>query len=138
MLLAAAINWHSVFFLLFGALTCLAALGVLFSSNIVRMAFYLIISLGATAGLFFLAGAHFVGAMQIMIYVGGTLVLLIFGVMRNMSAFTDTGRSPATWRAAAYGQEGTLRQQKVQDSVDGIRRPAVTIGVPFQLEVIAG
>ncbi len=45
------------------------------------MAFYLVMSLGATAGLFFLAGADFVGAMQLMIYVGGTLVLLIFGVM---------------------------------------------------------
>ena len=54
---------------------------VVLSSNIVRMAFYLVLSLGATAGLFFLAGADFVGAMQLMIYVGGTLVLLIFGVM---------------------------------------------------------
>src|SRR5947207_12476632 len=45
------------------------------------MAFYLTLSLGATSGLFFLAGADFVGAMQLMIYVGGTLVLLIFGVM---------------------------------------------------------
>ena len=50
------------------------------------MAFYLVISLGATAGLFFLAGAHFVGAMQIMIYVGGTVVLLIFGVMLTAQA----------------------------------------------------
>jgi NADH:ubiquinone oxidoreductase subunit 6 (subunit J) len=54
---------------------------VVLSSNIVRMALYLIFSLGATAGLFFLAGADFVGAMQLMIYVGGTLVLLVFGVM---------------------------------------------------------
>jgi NADH:ubiquinone oxidoreductase subunit 6 (subunit J) len=38
-------------------------------------------SLAATAGLFFLAGADFVGSMQILIYVGGTLVLLVFGVM---------------------------------------------------------
>jgi NADH-quinone oxidoreductase subunit J len=45
------------------------------------MAFYLVLSLSATAGLYFLAGADFVGAMQILIYVGGTLVLLIFGVM---------------------------------------------------------
>ncbi len=51
------------------------------TSNIVRMAFYLVLSLGATSGLFFLAGADFVGAMQLMIYVGGTLVLLVFGVM---------------------------------------------------------
>ncbi len=76
-----AINWHSVLFLLFSLLACVFALAVVFSSHIVRMAFYLVLSLGATAGLFFLAGADFVGSMQLLIYVGGTLVLLVFGVM---------------------------------------------------------
>ncbi len=75
------INWQSFFFLLFAMASCAFAVAVVLSSNIVRMAFYLILSLGATAGLFFLAGADFVGAMQLMIYVGGTLVLLVFGVM---------------------------------------------------------
>jgi NADH:ubiquinone oxidoreductase subunit 6 (subunit J) len=54
---------------------------VVVSSNIVRMAFYLVMCLAASAGLFFVAGADFVGSMQILIYVGGTLVLLVFGVM---------------------------------------------------------
>lgn len=74
-------NWHTFFFLLFSLLACGFAVMVVLSSNIVRMALYLIFSLGATAGLFFLASADFVGAMQLMIYVGGTLVLLVFGVM---------------------------------------------------------
>src|SRR5215218_6311812 len=77
----ADIHWHSVFFLLFALVACGFAVAVVLTSHIVRMAFYLTLSLGATAGLFFLAGADFVGAMQLMIYVGGTLVLLIFGVM---------------------------------------------------------
>lgn len=81
MLVFAIINWHSVLFLMFAAAACVFALPVLLSDNIVRMAFYLTLALGATAGLFMLAGAHFVGAMQLMIYVGGTLVLLVFGVM---------------------------------------------------------
>ena len=76
-----AMNWHSFFFLLFALVAGVFAVAVVFTSNIVRMAFYLMLSLGATAGLFFLAGADFVGAMQLLIYVGGTLVLLIFGVM---------------------------------------------------------
>ncbi|MEE3368662.1 MAG: NADH-quinone oxidoreductase subunit J [Planctomycetota bacterium] len=76
-----AIVWHQFFFVMFALLTCGFAVGVLFSGNIVRMAFYLVLSLASSAGLFFLAGAEFVGAMQLMIYVGGTLVLLIFGVM---------------------------------------------------------
>jgi NADH-quinone oxidoreductase subunit J len=76
-----AINWHSFFFLFFALLACGFSLAVVMTSNIVHMAFYLTLALGATSGLFFLAGADFVGAMQLLIYVGGTLVLLIFGVM---------------------------------------------------------
>ena len=99
---AASINWHSFLFLLFGGLGCAFALGVLFSNNIVRMAFYLIVSLASTAGLYFLAGAKFVGAMQIMIYVGGTLVLLVFGVMLTaQSAFISLKTRAGDWVMAA-------------------------------------
>ena len=73
--------WHSLYFYFFALLACGFALAVVFAANVVRMAFYLILSLAATAGLFFLAGADFIGAMQLMMYVGGTLVLLVFGVM---------------------------------------------------------
>lgn len=97
-----AINWHSFFFLLFALLTCGFALAVLFTSNIVRMAFYLVMTLGAVAGLFFLAGADFVGAMQLMIYVGGTVVLLVFGVMLTArTPFVSMRTSAAQWVLAA-------------------------------------
>lgn len=76
-----SIYWPSFLFVLFAIIACAFAVAVVVSTNIVRMAFYLVLSLAATAGLFFLAGADFVGAMQILIYVGGTLVLLVFGVM---------------------------------------------------------
>ena len=99
MLMATAIiDWHTFFFMLFALLACVFAAAVLFTSNIVRMAFYLIVSLGSTAGLFFLAGAEFVGAMQLMIYVGGTLVLLIFGVMLTArDAFVSMRTRPGDW-----------------------------------------
>jgi NADH-quinone oxidoreductase subunit J len=77
----APINWHSCFFLLFALVACAFAVGVVLAGNIVRMACYLVISLAAVAGLFFLAGADFLGAAQLMVYVGGTMVLLVFGVM---------------------------------------------------------
>lgn len=76
----------AVLFLLLAGFAGAFALGVVLSSNIVRMAFYLVMSLAATAGLFFLAGADFLGTMQILIYVGGTLVLLVFGVMLTSQA----------------------------------------------------
>jgi NADH:ubiquinone oxidoreductase subunit 6 (subunit J) len=101
----APIYWPSFFFLLFSAIACAFALAVVITPNVVRMAFYLVLSLAATAGLFFLAGADFVGAMQIMIYVGGTLVLLVFGVMltsqdRFISMKTSTFE---LWTACGVG-----------------------------------
>ncbi len=97
------INWHSVFFLLFAAVACAFALCVVFSAHIVRMAFYLVLSLGATAGLFFLAGADFVGSMQLLIYVGGTLVLLVFGVMLTAQGpFVQMKTSGGEWLLAAF------------------------------------
>lgn len=92
------IYWPSVFFLLTAALACAFAVAVLLSANIVRMALYLVFSLTATAGLFFLAGQDFVGAMQILIYVGGTLVLLIFGVMlTSQERFVEMKTMAGDW-----------------------------------------
>lgn len=76
---------ESFLFVLFGMCAAGGAVAVVLSQNVVRMAFYLVISLGATAGLFFMLGADFVGATQLLIYVGGTVVLLIFGVMLTAS-----------------------------------------------------
>jgi len=69
----------------FAAMAVACALAVVFTNNVVRMAFWLILCLAATAGLFFSLNADFVGAAQLLIYVGGTLVLLIFGVMLTAS-----------------------------------------------------
>ena len=74
-----------VLFWIFAILAGGGAIGVVILQDIVRMAFSLIISLGSTAGLFFLLDADFVAATQLLVYVGGTLVLLIFGVMLTAS-----------------------------------------------------
>ncbi len=62
-----AIHWDSFFFLFFALVTCAFAVAVVVSNNIVRMASYLVASLCGVAGLFFLAGAQFLGAMQLML-----------------------------------------------------------------------
>src|SRR4029078_9597374 len=68
------------------------------------MAFYLVLSLGASSGLFFLAGADFVAAMQLLIYVGGTLVLLIFGVMLTaQSPFISMKTRSGQWHLGVIG-----------------------------------
>jgi len=99
--LVGAIDWHTVMFLLFAVAACGCAVAVVAADNVVRMAFYLVLSLGAAAGLFFLAGAEFAGAMQLMIYVGGTLVLLVFGVMLTAQAPFVSMKTAASDRALA-------------------------------------
>src|SRR5258706_14122643 len=71
----AALFW--VFALMSGA----SALGVVMSKNIVRMAVFLLFLLGGVAGLYFLLYAEFLAAVELVVYAGGTLILIIFGVM---------------------------------------------------------
>jgi NADH:ubiquinone oxidoreductase subunit 6 (subunit J) len=61
--------------------TGLCAIAVVVTQNIVRSALWLLFTLAGTAGIFFLIGADFVAATQLLVYVGGILVLVIFGVM---------------------------------------------------------
>jgi NADH-quinone oxidoreductase subunit J len=75
------INPQLWLFWLVAGLTGLCALMVVLTQNIVRAAAWLLFTLGGTAGVFFLLGADFIGATQILVYVGGTLVLVVFGVM---------------------------------------------------------
>ena len=72
---------EAVMFYLFGGAVLVCALGICISSSVVRMAAWLFGALGGVAVLYFLLGAMFVGAIQLIVYVGGTLILLVFGVM---------------------------------------------------------
>ncbi len=76
---------EQLLFWVFAILTCGAAVAVVATQNVVRMAFWLIVSLGSVSALFFLLHADFLGAAQLLIYVGGTVVLLVFGVMLTAS-----------------------------------------------------
>ena len=96
-----AINWHSCFFLLLALVACVASVAVVVTGNIVRMACHLVVALAAVAGLFFLAGADFLGAVQLMVYVGGTMVLLVFGVMLTARGpFVSMKTGGGQWIAA--------------------------------------
>lgn len=69
-----------LFYAVAGA-TALCAVGVAVSKSVVRMAVWLFGALAAVALLYFLLAASFLAAIQLIVYAGGTLVLLIFGVM---------------------------------------------------------
>jgi NADH-quinone oxidoreductase subunit J len=74
-------NLAVVLFAAVAAVTAVSAVGVAVSRSMVRAGVWLLFTLVGVAGLYFLLGAEFLGAAQLIIYVGGTLVLVVFGVM---------------------------------------------------------
>lgn len=71
----------TILFYLFSLLTLGAAAVMVFSKNIVHSAFALMFSLIGVAALYVLLYADFIAATQLLVYVGGILILILFGVM---------------------------------------------------------
>ena len=74
-------NLSELLFAVIALSTSFSALGVVFSPNIVRAAVWLLFTLIGVSMIYFYLGAEFLGASQLIVYVGGTLVLVVFGVM---------------------------------------------------------
>jgi len=74
-------NLNAALFWVFAIMAGASALGVVIAKNIVRMAVFLLFTLTGVAGLYFLLSAEFLAAVQLVVYAGGTLILIIFGVM---------------------------------------------------------
>ncbi len=70
-----------IIFGIFSFLAVVASLGVLLSKNILYSAFLLLLVFMSVAACYVLAGADFLAIAQIVVYVGGVLVLLLFGIM---------------------------------------------------------
>ena len=68
-------------FLGIAALVIFSAFGVVISSSLVHSAVALLFTLFGVAGLYIFLYADFLAATQVIVYVGGILVLIIFGVM---------------------------------------------------------
>jgi NADH:ubiquinone oxidoreductase subunit 6 (subunit J) len=93
---------QSLLFWIIAPLTGACAIAVVVSQNIVRSATWLLFTLGGVSGIFFLIGADFVGATQLLVYVGGTLVLVVFGVMLTAQGpFITMKTGAAEWAVAA-------------------------------------
>ncbi|MEL7001357.1 MAG: NADH-quinone oxidoreductase subunit J [Bacteroidota bacterium] len=70
-----------VIFYIFSGLMLISALFILFTRNVLYAAFSLVVTLLSVAAIYVLAHAEFLAVTQIMIYFGGIIVLIIFGIM---------------------------------------------------------
>ena len=93
-----------IVFLLFAALAVGSALLAMTTNQLVHSALWLVVTLGAVAGCFVLMTAEFVAWVQVLVYVGSVVVLVIFALMltRQQSAISAevTGNR---WTAGVLG-----------------------------------
>jgi NADH-quinone oxidoreductase subunit J len=74
-------NAEAAVFWVFSIVTVASAAIVVLSRTLIYSAFALLFTFFGVAGLYVLLGADFLAATQLLVYVGGILVLLLFGVM---------------------------------------------------------
>lgn len=74
----------TIAFYFMAAMTIVSGAIVVLSKNIMYAAFGLLFTFFGIAGLYVLLSADFLAITQIMVYIGGILVLIIFGVILTM------------------------------------------------------
>jgi NADH-quinone oxidoreductase subunit J len=77
---------NTILFYVLGAAAVLLALALVNTRRLLRAAIYLMGVLAASAGLYILLGAEFLAGIQVLVYVGGIVVLIVFAVMLTRSA----------------------------------------------------
>ena len=93
----------NLIFISITVLIIISALGVVVSPNLVYSAVSLLFTLFGIAGLYIFLYADFLAATQVIIYVGGILVLIIFGVM-----LTNKIDSPSVASSSSNQVVGTI------------------------------
>lgn len=94
-------NWYEIVFYGFAAIVLISAAGVVFSRKMMYSAFSLLFTFFGVAGLYVLLNADFIAVTQIMVYIGGILILIIFGVMLT-SKFVDLDIKSGTTGTVQY------------------------------------
>ncbi len=72
---------QNIFFTIIAVVAVVAALKLVTTSNVVHAALYLVVVLSAVAATYILLAAEFIASVQVMVYIGAVMVLLLFGVM---------------------------------------------------------
>ena len=91
-----------IVFALLAAVAIVAALAVVTTKQVVHAALWLVVALGAVAGCYLVMTAEFVAWMQVLIYLGAVVVLLLFGMMLTRAPIGPSDDLTGTNRLAAF------------------------------------
>ena len=117
-------------FALLGVVALGSGLLVVTTRQIVHSALWLVVCLGAVAGCYLLLSAEFVALVQVLIYVGAVVVLLLFGLMLTRAPIgrsTDLDAAPGQGLLAAIVALG-LAGVVVVTTVDAFRGERIELG----------
>jgi NADH-quinone oxidoreductase subunit J len=79
------LGWDDVLFVLFAVALIGSSLLVVTMRDIIRCGLALMVALGSIAGMFVLLGAPLVAAAEVLVYIGGITVLILFAIMLTQS-----------------------------------------------------
>ncbi|MFF5210382.1 NADH-quinone oxidoreductase subunit J [Streptosporangium sp. NPDC000396] len=112
---------QEIVFLLLGAVAVGSALLVVTTKQLVHAALWLVVSFGALAGCYLVLTAEFVAWVQVLIYVGAVIVLLLFGIMLTRAPIGRTADLDSRNRPAAAIVALTTAVVLITVVVDGFR-----------------
>lgn len=94
---------RDIVFVVVGAVTALSAMLAVTTRHVVHAALWLLVSLGSLAGCYLVLGQELVGLVQLLVYVGAIVVLVLFALMLTRAPIGANPRisTPAWQRAVA-------------------------------------
>jgi NADH-quinone oxidoreductase subunit J len=120
---------ETVLFAALGLAAILSALLVITSPAPVASALYLVVTLFCLAGLYVLLAAPFVAAIQIIVYAGAVIVLILFVVMLlNLQPIDE--KIPALWRTAGIAVASLILLTVFLSIMNVARNKAQALNVP--------
>jgi len=90
-----------ILFVLFGGLTLVGGLGLVVTRNVVHAALFLLLSLSAVAGLYLVLLAEFLALVQVLIYGGAVIIVVLFAIMLTRNSEYPRISDNRQWPLAA-------------------------------------
>ena len=104
-MLAAAGELSTAEYIVFGVLAaamCISAIRVVTAQNIVHAALYLVVVLAGVAAIYVMLAAEFIAVVQVLVYIGAIVVLLLFGTMLTRAPIGRTSDLDNNQRGASF------------------------------------
>ncbi|RKU13189.1 hypothetical protein C6501_09680 [Candidatus Poribacteria bacterium] len=119
-------NPEMILFFIFGAVSLIGAIAVISFRHPIYSALSLIVTFFAQAGLFVLLGAHFVAAVQVIVYAGAIMVLFLFVIMLlNLGTLSAKGALTGKLKGVAIVLGILLAVQGIYIAVNALKNTAL-------------